>query len=157
MRWSETPTKTPRGWKSAATSTSCAIASSTRSMRRWCGRCWPTASFRNAASSNSTKEAPMNAWLIVLSLLCAQSAVAKRAAREVVEAFGREALEAAEPRVARLIEAYGEEVVPVLRKVGPSGVQAMERFGAPGLKILGRWGDDGVRLLAVEGEAAVAS
>ena len=99
----------------------------------------------------------MNAWLIVLSLLCAQSAAAKRAAREVVEAFGREAVEAAEPRVVRLIEAYGEEVVPVLRRVGPTGVAAMERYGAPGLKILARWGDDGVRLLAVEGEAAVAS
>jgi len=99
----------------------------------------------------------MNAWLIVLSLLCAQSAAARRAAREVVEAFGREAVEAAEPRIARLVEAYGEEAATVLRKVGPSGVQAMERFGAPGLKILARWGDDGLRLLALEGEAAVAS
>jgi hypothetical protein len=99
----------------------------------------------------------MNALLVVLSLFCAQSAAARRVAREVVEAFGREAVEAAEPRVARLVEAYGEEAATVLRKVGPPGVQAMERFGAPGLRILARWGDDGVRLLAVEGEAAVAS
>jgi hypothetical protein len=99
----------------------------------------------------------MNALIVVLSLCCAQSAAARRVAREVVESFGREAVEAAEPRVARLVEAYGEEAVTVLRKVGPSGVQAMERFGAPSLKILARWGDDGVRLLAVEGESAVAA
>ena len=99
----------------------------------------------------------MNALVIVLSLCCVQSAAARRVAREVVESFGREAVEAAEPRVARLVEAYGEEAVAVLRKVGPSGVQALERFGAPSLKILSRFGDDGVRLLAVEGEAAVAA
>ncbi|MBI3856775.1 MAG: hypothetical protein HY293_13895 [Planctomycetes bacterium] len=99
----------------------------------------------------------MNALLVVLSLVCAQSAAARRAAREVVEVFGREAVEAAEPRVARLVEAYGEEAVTVLRKVGPPGLQAMERFGAPGLRILARWGDDGMRLLAVEGESAVAA
>ncbi|HVE38723.1 MAG TPA: hypothetical protein VNM14_02475 [Planctomycetota bacterium] len=99
----------------------------------------------------------MNVLIVVLSLCCAQSAAARRVAREVVESFGREAVEAAEPRVARLVEAYGEEAVSVLRKVGPSGVQAMERFGAPSLKILARWGDDGVRLLAVEGESAVAA
>ena len=99
----------------------------------------------------------MNILLVVLSLLCAQSAAARRAAREVVEAFGREAVESAEPRVARLIEAYGDDAAAALRKVGPPGVQAMERFGAPGMKILSRWGDDGVRLLAVEGDAAVAA
>ena len=99
----------------------------------------------------------MNAWIIVLSLVCAQSAAARRVARELVESFGREAVEAAEPRVARLVEAYGEEAVTVLRTVGPSGVQAMERFGAPGLRILARWGDDGIRLLGVEGESAVAA
>lgn len=99
----------------------------------------------------------MNALLVILSLLCAQSAAARRAAREVVEAFGREAFEAAEPRVLRLIESYGDEAATVLRKVGPPGIQAMERFGAPGLKILARFGDDGVRLLAVEGDAAVAA
>lgn len=99
----------------------------------------------------------MNTLLVVLSLACAQSAAARRVAREVVETFGREAVESAEPRVAKLIEAYGEEVVTVLRKLGPSGVGAMERFGAPGLKILARWGDDGLRLLAVEGEPAVAA
>jgi hypothetical protein len=103
------------------------------------------------------KEMPMNAALLVLSLLCAQSAAARRVAREVVESFGREAVEAAEPRVVRLIEAYGEEAGTVLRRVGPSGLSAMERYGAPALRILGRWGDDGVRLLAVEGESAVAA
>jgi hypothetical protein len=99
----------------------------------------------------------MSAWIVALSLLCAQSAAARRVAREVVESFGREAVEAAEPRVARLVEAYGEEAATVLRKVGPSGVQAMERFGAPSLRILARWGDDGIRLLAVEGDSAVAA
>lgn len=99
----------------------------------------------------------MNLLLIGLSLVCAQSAAARRAAREVVEAFGRDAVEAAEPRVARLVESYGEEAAAVLRRVGPSGVGAMERFGAPGLRILSRWGDDGLRLLAVEGESAVAA
>ncbi len=99
----------------------------------------------------------MNACLIVLSVLCAQSAAARRVAREVVESFGREAVEAAEPRVLRLVEAYGEEAGMVLRRVGPSGIQAMERFGASGLRILARFGDDGVRLLAIEGDAAVAA
>jgi hypothetical protein len=99
----------------------------------------------------------MNVCLIVLSLLLAQSAAARRVAREVVESFGREAVEAAEPRVLRLVEAYGEEAAVVLRRVGPSGIQVLERFGASGLRILARFGDDGVRLLAVEGEAAVAA
>jgi len=99
----------------------------------------------------------MNACLIVLSLLCAQSAAARRVAREVVESFGREAVEAAEPRVLRLVESYGDDAARVLRRVGPPGIQALERFGAPGLRILSRFGDDGVRLLAVEGEAAVAA
>ena len=99
----------------------------------------------------------MNALLIVLSLLSVQSAAARRLAREVAETFGREAVEAAEPRVLKLVEAYGDEAAAVLRKVGLPGVQAMERFGAPGLKILARWGDDGLRLLAVEGESAVAA
>lgn len=99
----------------------------------------------------------MNALLIALSLLCVQSAAARRAAREVVESFGREAVEAAEPRVLRLVESYGDEAAAVLRRVGPPGVQAMERFGAPGLRILSRFGDDGLRLLAVEGDPAVAA
>ncbi|HLY10423.1 MAG TPA: hypothetical protein VKW04_14065 [Planctomycetota bacterium] len=99
----------------------------------------------------------MNACLVALSLLLAQSAAARRVAREVVESFGREAVEAAEPRVVRLVEAYGEEAATVLRRVGPSGLAALERFGAPGVRILARFGDDGVRLLAVEGEAAVAA
>lgn len=99
----------------------------------------------------------MNACLIVLSLLCVQSAAARRVAREVVESFGREAVEAAEPRVLRLVEAYGDEAARVLRRVGPPGIQSLERFGAPALRILARHGDDGVRLLALEGEAAVAA
>jgi len=115
------------------------------------GRC------RSAAWSSWSKESCMNALLIALSLLCAQSTVARRVAREVVDSFGREAVEAAEPRVLRLVEAYGEEAGTVLRKVGPSGVPVLERFGAPGLRILARWGDDGVRLLALEGETATAA
>lgn len=99
----------------------------------------------------------MNACLVVLSLLCAQSSAARRLAREVVESFGREAVETAEPRVVRLVEAYGEEAAVVLRRVGPPGLEAMERFGAPGIRILARFGDDGARLLAVEGDAAVAA
>jgi hypothetical protein len=99
----------------------------------------------------------MNICLVVLSLLLAQSAAARRVAREVVESFGREAVEASEPRVLRLVESYGEEAAVVLRRVGPSGIQAMERFGASGVRILARFGDDGVRLLAVEGDAAVAA
>ena len=99
----------------------------------------------------------MNVCLVVLSLLCSQSAAARRVAREVVESFGREAVEAAEPRVLRLVEAYGEEAGMVLRRVGPSGIQALERFGASGLRILARFGDDGIRLLAIEGDAAVVA
>jgi hypothetical protein len=99
----------------------------------------------------------MNALLIVLSLLSVQSAAARKLAREVAETFGREAVEAAEPRVLKLVEAYGDEAAGVLRKAGLPGVQAIERFGAPGLKILGRWGDDGLRLLTLEGDTAVAA
>jgi hypothetical protein len=99
----------------------------------------------------------MNALLIVLSLLSVQSAAARKLAREVAETFGREAVEAAEPRVLKLVEAYGDEAASVLRKAGLPGVQALERFGAPGMKILARWGDDGLRMLAMEGDAAVAA
>jgi hypothetical protein len=96
--------------------------------------------------------------LVVLSLLSLQSgAAARRVAREVAETFGREAVEAAEPRVLRLLEAYGDEAAAVLRRGGLPAVQALERFGAPGLKILARWGDDGMRLLAMEGDAAIAA
>ena len=99
----------------------------------------------------------MNVLLIVLSLLNVQSAAARKLAREVAETFGREAVDAAEPRVLKLVEAYGDEAAAVLRKAGLPGVQAIERFGAPGMKILGRWGDDGLRLLALEGDSAVAA
>lgn len=99
----------------------------------------------------------MALWLIVLSVALPQSAAARRAAREVVETFGREAVEAAEPRVLRLIEAYGDDAAKVLRKVGPAGVQTLEKFGASGLRILATWGDDGLRVLAFEGDAAVTA
>jgi hypothetical protein len=89
-------------------------------------------------------------------LLFAQSAAARRAAREIVETFGREAVERAEPRVVRLIEEYGDDAVKALRRAGPPAVHALETYGAAGAKILARWGDDGVRLLAVEGEAATS-
>src|ERR1051326_5173270 len=95
---------------------------------RWSRRSWRTGCCRSAAWWRCTKEEAMHALIVVLSLCCAQSAAARRVAREVVESFGREAVEAAEPRVARLIESYGEEAVTVLRKVGPSGVQALERL-----------------------------
>src|SRR5258708_864490 len=96
----------------------------------------------------------MNACLIVLSVLCAQSAAARRVAREVVESFGREAVEAAEPRVLRLVEAYGEEAGMVLRRVGPSGIQAVERFGASRLRIPSRFRAHRGRLVALAGDAA---
>ncbi|HXX92505.1 MAG TPA: hypothetical protein VEN81_02665 [Planctomycetota bacterium] len=86
--------------------------------------------------------------------LLAQSAAARRIAREIIEAFGRESVERAEPRIARLVEEYGEEAVRALRRAGPAGVEALEKFGATGVRIVGRWGEPGVRLLAVEGEAA---
>src|SRR5579862_7702428 len=73
----------------------------------------------------------MNACLVALSLLLAQSAAARRVAREVVESFGREAVEAAEPRVVRLVEAYGEEAATVLRRVGPP---ASRPWSASGLR-----------------------
>ena len=102
----------------------------------------------------------MSALLLALSMMdaafCAQSAAAKRIAREIVETFGREAVERAEPRVARLVEEYGEEAVQALRRAGPPGVHAIETFGASGAKILARWGEDGVRVLAIEGEAATS-
>ena len=98
----------------------------------------------------------MNGWLVALSLLCSvQSAAARKAAREIAEAFGREAVEHAEPRIAKLVEAYGDDAARALRRVGPPGVQALETYGAAGVKILDRWGDDGLRLLASEGPAAV--
>jgi hypothetical protein len=84
----------------------------------------------------------------------AQSAAARRIAREIIEVFGRETVERAEPRIARLVEEYGEEAVLALRRAGPPGVEVLERFGAAGARIVGRWGEEGVRLLAVEGEAA---
>lgn len=98
-------------------------------------------------------------WLAVSLIdptLCAQSAAARKLAREIVETFGRAAVERAEPRVARLVEEYGDDAVRAFRRAGPPAVEALETFGAAGAKILARWGDDGVRLLAVEGEAAVS-
>ncbi len=93
--------------------------------------------------------------LLIASLLCPQSAAARKLAREIVEAFGRETIERAEPRVARLVESYGDDAVRALRRVGSSGVASIERFGAPGAKILARWGDDGARVLAEGGDDAI--
>lgn len=97
----------------------------------------------------------MAIWLALASLACPQSAAARKAAKEIVETFAREAIERAEPRVAALIDAYGDDVARVLRRVGAPGVGALEKHGAAGLRILSRWGDDGVRLLASEGDEAV--
>ncbi len=102
----------------------------------------------------------MGCLLLAVSLLdpgfFAQSAAARKIAREIVEAFGRETVERAEPRIARLVEEHGDDAVRALRRAGPPAVQALETFGAAGAKILARWGDDGVRLLALEGDAAVS-
>jgi len=89
-------------------------------------------------------------------VLFAQSAAIRKIAREIVESFGREALEGAEPRVARLVEEYGDDAVRALRRAGPSGVGTLERFGAAGARLVSRWGEEGVRLLAVEGEGAAS-
>jgi hypothetical protein len=97
----------------------------------------------------------MTALLIVLSLAGIPSAPARKAAREIVKAFGREAVERAEPRVARLVEALGDDAVRALRAAGPAGVSMLERYGAAGARLLSRWGDDGARLLASEGDEAV--
>ena len=69
--------------------------------------------------------------LIVLSLLSVQSAAARRLAREVAETFGREAVEAAEPRVLKLVEAYGDEAATVLCRAcdGERAIQRMQRGG----------------------------
>jgi hypothetical protein len=96
----------------------------------------------------------MMSLLLAASALIAQSQAARQAARELVEWFGRESLERAEPRVARLIEEYGEGAVRALRQAGPAGVPAIEAFGPAAVRILTQWGDRGVRLLAAEGEAA---
>lgn len=88
--------------------------------------------------------------------LCAQSAAVRRLAREIVETFGRETVERAEPRVARLIEEYGDDAIRALRRAGSPGVETLERFGVAGARIVSRWGDDGVRVLAMEGEAAAS-
>jgi hypothetical protein len=102
----------------------------------------------------------MDAWLVALSLWVGeapepQSAAARKAAREIAEAFGREALEHAEPRIARLIEAFGDDAVRALRRAGPAAVPLLEKYGAAGVRVLGKWGDDGLRLLAAEGDEAV--
>lgn len=104
----------------------------------------------------------MNCLLLAVSLvgpgaadrIFAQSAAARRIARELIETFGRQTIERAEPRIARLVEEYGEDAVRALRRAGPPAVETLERFGATGARIVGRWGEEGMRLLAVEGEAA---
>lgn len=97
----------------------------------------------------------MTSWLLIVSALLPQGAVARKAAREIVKTFGREAVERAEPRVARLLETFGDDAGLALRKAGPAGVAAIERHGTAAVRILGRWGDDGARLLASEGDDAV--
>jgi hypothetical protein len=103
----------------------------------------------------------MAAWWLVLSLVLVppppQSAAVRRLAREVVESFGREAVERAEPRVVRLIETLGDDAARALRRSGPAGLSILERHGAGGLRVLLRWGDDGLRVLAHEGDAALAA
>jgi len=105
----------------------------------------------------------MGFWLAGLSLMAgsswettasAQSAAARKVAREVVEAFGREALERGEIRVARLVEAHGDDVARVLKRTGAAGVEVLEKHGAAGVKILSRWGDDGLRVLVSEKDVA---
>ena len=96
------------------------------------------------------------ASLLAVSALCPQSAAARKAAQELVEALGRETLEAAELRIARLVESYGDDATRAIRRAGAPAVAALETWGAPGARILARWGDDGLRLLASEGDAAVA-
>ncbi|HYE99062.1 MAG TPA: hypothetical protein VEJ18_09130 [Planctomycetota bacterium] len=95
------------------------------------------------------------ASLLVLSALAPQSAAARKAARELVEALGRETLEAGEARIARLVESYGDDAAQAVRRAGAPAVAAMETWGGPGARILSRWGDDGLRLLSSEGDAAV--
>jgi hypothetical protein len=94
--------------------------------------------------------------LLVASALLPQAAsAARQAARELVEVVGREAFEAAEPRIVRLIESYGDDAVKAIRRAGTPAVGAVERFGASGAKLLAAWGDDGLRVLAAEGDDAV--
>jgi hypothetical protein len=96
------------------------------------------------------------AILLFASLLVPQAASAARAAaRELVEVVGREALEAAEPRIVKLIERYGDDAVRAIRRAGAPAVGALERFGAQGARLLAAWGDDGLRVLAAEGDDAV--
>ncbi len=102
----------------------------------------------------------MEAWLVALSLMAgsapeAQSAAARKVAREIAEAFGREALERAEPRIARLVEEFGDDAARAIRRAGPAAVPILEKHGAAGVKVLGKWGDDGLRLLTAEGDEAV--
>ena len=94
----------------------------------------------------------------------AQSAAAKRAAKEVVEfirsRFARElaeeGAERVEGRVARAIERWGDDAASAVRRVGPKvALGSVERHGAPAARILARWGDDGARLMSTEGDEAV--
>ncbi len=111
-----------------------------------------------------SKEAGVSMFLLALSLsapfgpdgLCPQSAAARRIAREIIEAFGRETVEHAEPRIARLVESHGDDASRALRRVGAGGVPLLEKHGAGAATILAKWGDDGLRLLATEGDAATA-
>lgn len=98
----------------------------------------------------------MSAWLIAFSLaLGVSSQAARRLVQELIERFGREAIERLEPRIVRLVEAHGDEAASALRRAGPAAVPVLEAHGAAAARLLSRWGDDGLRLLAAEGDAAV--
>jgi hypothetical protein len=104
------------------------------------------------------------ALLAAGSVAEAQSAAARKAAKEVVEflrtRFARElaeeGAERVEGRLARAIERWGDDAAAAVRRTGPRiALAEVERHGAPAARILARWGDDGARLLATEGNDAV--
>ncbi len=94
----------------------------------------------------------------------AQSAAARRLAKEVVEAlesrFAREVaeegVERVETRLAMAIERYGDDAARAARRVGPRiALEAVEKHGAAAGSLLSKFGDDGARLLASEGDLAL--
>lgn len=94
----------------------------------------------------------------------AQSAAARAAAREVMEAVERrfareiaeEGVERLESRLAMALERWGDDAAAAARRVGPRlALESVERHGAPAARLLARFGDDGARLLAAEGSAAL--
>ena len=94
----------------------------------------------------------------------AQSAVARKAAKELVEflrtRFAREVAEEGagrlESRFARIIDDFGDDAAVAARKVGPRiAIEHVTRYGEKGARILAKWGDKGARLLATDGPAAM--